>query len=155
MGFFRVLAVLLVLLVLGGAERRRGGDGRRGLVRGRGRARAVKRLAEECKEYVEAGEKYLDCQDRGLTSVPPDWPADTQHLLLARNHLQVLRDGTFSHLPRLRSLDLQQNRISRVEDGAFAGLDQLHSLLLQNNRLSALSEEPLTSLPRPALPASL
>ncbi|XP_041942036.1 leucine-rich repeat-containing protein 17 [Alosa sapidissima] len=148
MGFFRVLVVLLVLLVVGGAERRRGGGGRRGLVRGRGRAGAVKRLAEECKQYVEAGETYLDCQDRGLTSIPPGWPEDTQHLLLARNRLQVLRDGTFAHLKQLRSLDLQQNWISRVEDGAFAGLDQLHSLLLQNNRLRSLSEEPLTALPR-------
>lgn len=144
----QVFAVLLLLLLVGGAESRRGGGRRRGLVRGRDRAGARKRLAVDCKEYMEAGEKYLDCQDRGLTSIPPEWPADVQHLLLARNQLQVLRDGTFAHLKQLRSLDLQQNQISRVEDGAFSGLEQLHTLLLQHNRLSALSEEALITLPR-------
>lgn len=148
MGIWQVLAVVLLLLLVGGAEGRRGGGRGRGLVRGRGRAGAAKRLAVDCKEYVEAGEKYLDCQDRGLTSIPPNWPADVQHLLLARNRLQVLRDRTFAHLTQLRSLDLQQNQISRVEDGAFGGLEKLHTLLLQHNRLSTLSEEALITLPR-------
>ena len=146
----RVLVFLLLLLILGVAQSRRGGGrGGRGLVRGRGRAGAAKRsaAASDCKEYVEAGEKYLDCQDRGLSSVPTG-PEDVHHLILARNRLQVLRDGAFAHLTQLRSLDLQQNRISTVEDGAFAGLETLSTLLLQHNRLSALSEEALIAMPR-------
>ena len=63
------------------------GDG--GPVRGRGRAGAVRRQAKECNEYVEGGEKYLDCQDRQLTNVMPGWPADIHHLLLSRNKIQV------------------------------------------------------------------
>lgn len=156
MGRGQVLALLLlVLLIVGGAEGRRGEGRKRGeRVRGRGRARAAKRFASggtvsgDCKEYMENGEKYLDCQDRGLTSIPQGWPEDVQHLLLARNRLQVLRDSTFAHLRQLRSLDLQQNMISRVEAGAFAGLDQLHTLLLQHNQLRSLSEEVLIMLPR-------
>lgn len=144
----RVLVLLLVLLVLGGADSRRGEGRKQGVVRGRGRARAAKRFATDCKEYTEAGEKYLDCQDRGLTSIPQGWPEDVHHLLLARNRLQVLRPGTFEHLKQLRSLDLQQNLISRVEDGAFSGLDQLTTLLLQHNRLHTLNEEALITLPR-------
>lgn len=38
---------------------------------------------------MEAGEKYLDCQDRQLTTVMQDWPKDIHHLLLARNRFQV------------------------------------------------------------------
>lgn len=38
---------------------------------------------------MEAGEKYLDCQDRQLTTVMQDWPKDIHHLLLARNKIQV------------------------------------------------------------------
>ena len=49
----------------------------------------TRRQAQECKEYMEAGEKYLDCQDRQLTTVMQDWPKDIHHLLLARNRFQV------------------------------------------------------------------
>lgn len=49
----------------------------------------MRRQTQECKEYMEAGEKYLDCQDKQLTSVMQDWPKDIQHLLLARNKIQV------------------------------------------------------------------
>lgn len=86
------LLLLAVLLPPGLAEPRRaeakkGGGG--GRVRGRGRAGVMRRQTQECKEYVEAGEKYLDCQDRQLTTVMQDWPKDIHHLLLARNKIQV------------------------------------------------------------------
>lgn len=86
------LLLLAVLLLLGPAEPRRA-DARKsrggGRVRGRGRAGVVRRQTQECKEYMEAGEKYLDCQDRQLTTVMQDWPKDIHHLLLARNRIQV------------------------------------------------------------------
>ncbi|XP_071769961.2 leucine-rich repeat-containing protein 17 [Centroberyx gerrardi] len=151
-----LLATLLLLLLLRSAEPRRGprsgagpvaGEGR-GRVRGRGRAGVVRRQAHECKEYMEAGEKYLDCQDRQLTTVMQDWPKDIHHLLLARNKIQVLRDNMFSQFSQLKSLDLQQNDISMVEERAFSGLSQLTTLLLQHNRLKTASEEVLLPLPR-------
>ncbi|KAM3858980.1 leucine-rich repeat-containing protein 17 [Diretmus argenteus] len=150
---------LLLLLLLRSAEPKRGprsGDGggrgprsgdAGGRVRGRGRAGAVRRQTQECKEYMEAGEKYLDCQDRQLTSVMQDWPKDINHLLLARNKIQVLRDNMFSEFTQLKSLDLQQNDISMVEERAFSGLTQLTTLLLQHNRLKTASEEVLLPLP--------
>lgn len=97
---------------------------------------------------MEAGEKYLDCQDLQLTTVMQDWPKDIQHLLLARNKIQVLRDNMFSQFTQLKSLDLQQNDISMVEEGAFKGLSQLTTLLLQHNGLKTASEELLLPLPR-------
>ncbi|XP_029968845.1 leucine-rich repeat-containing protein 17 [Salarias fasciatus] len=150
----RLLAVLLpLLLLLRSAEPRRGprskvGERGGGRVRGRGRVGVVRRQTQECKEYMEAGEKYLDCQDRQLTTVMQEWPTDIQHLLLARNKIQVLRDNMFSQFTQLKSLDLQQNDISRVEDGAFAGLSKLTTLLLQHNSLRTASEEVLLPLPR-------
>ncbi|XP_018540707.1 leucine-rich repeat-containing protein 17 [Lates calcarifer] len=150
----RLLATLLLLLLLRLAEPRRGprsGAAERragGRVRGRGRAGVVRRQTQECKEYMEAGEKYLDCQDRQLTTVMQDWPKDIHHLLLARNKIQVLRDNMFSQFTQLKSLDLQQNDISMVEDGAFSGLSQLTTLLLQHNGLRTASEEILLPLPR-------
>lgn len=91
----RVLATVLLLLLLRSAEPRRGprsGAAQRGAggrVRGRGRAQVNRRQAQECKEYMEAGEKYLDCQDRQFTTVMQDWPKDIHHLLLAKNKIQV------------------------------------------------------------------
>ncbi|XP_034434286.1 leucine-rich repeat-containing protein 17 [Hippoglossus hippoglossus] len=150
----RLLAALLLLLVLRSAEPRRGPRsgaaerGSRGNVRGRGRAGVMRRQTQECKEYTEAGEKYLDCQDQQLTGVMQDWPKDIHHLLLARNKIQVLRDNMFFQFTQLKSLDLQQNHISMVEDDAFNGLSQLTTLLLQHNRLKTASEEILLPLPR-------
>nr|XP_046235000.1 leucine-rich repeat-containing protein 17 [Scatophagus argus]XP_046235001.1 leucine-rich repeat-containing protein 17 [Scatophagus argus] len=150
----RLLTTLLLLLFLRSAEPRRGprsGAAERGAggrVRGRGRAGVMRRQTQECKEYIEAGEKYLDCQDRQLTTVMQDWPKDIHHLLLARNKIQVLRDNMFSQFSQLKSLDLQQNDISMVEDGAFSGLSQLTTLLLQHNGLKTASEEVLLPLPR-------
>lgn len=89
-------ATLLLLLLLQSGEARRGArsgavqSGAGGRVRGRGRANVMRRQTQECKEYMEAGEKYLDCQDRQLTTVMQDWPKDIHHLLLARNKIQVI-----------------------------------------------------------------
>lgn len=81
-------AAILLLLLLHSAESGRGAPhyGARGRAWRGGRLR---RQAQECKEYIEAGEKYLDCQDQQLTTVMQDWPTDIQHLLLARNKIQV------------------------------------------------------------------
>ncbi|XP_072310975.1 leucine-rich repeat-containing protein 17 [Eucyclogobius newberryi] len=148
----RVLLALLLILLLRLAEpRRRSGAGEGpagGRVRGRGRAAVNRRQTPQCDEYEEAGEKYLDCQDRQLTTVMQDWPTDIHHLLLARNKIQVLRDNMFSQFTQLKSLDLQQNDISMVEERAFSGLSQLTSLLLQHNGLKTTSEEVLLPLPR-------
>ncbi|XP_069565301.1 leucine-rich repeat-containing protein 17 [Brachyistius frenatus] len=149
-----LLATFLLLLLLRSAEPRRGPrskaveKGDWGRVRGRGRAGVSRRQTQECKEYMEAGEKYLDCQNRQLTTVMQDWPKDIHHLLLARNKIQVLRDNMFAQFTQLKSLDLQQNDISMVEDGAFSGLSQLTTLLLQHNQLKSAAEEFLLPLPR-------
>ncbi|KAK7913617.1 hypothetical protein WMY93_013828 [Mugilogobius chulae] len=144
----RVLPALLLLVLLQSSESRRRSRAGEGRVRGRGRAAVNRRQTTQCKEYEEAGEKYLDCQDRQLTTVMQDWPTDIHHLLLARNKIQVLRDNMFSQFTQLKSLDLQQNEISMVEERAFSGLSQLTTLLLQHNGLKTASEEVLLPLPR-------
>ncbi|KAM7367064.1 hypothetical protein PAMP_014989 [Pampus punctatissimus] len=150
----RLITTLLLLLLLKSAEPQRGPRSRatergaRGRVRGRGRAGVMRRQTHECKQYIEEGEKYLDCQDRQLTTVMQGWPTDIHHLLLARNKIQVLRDNMFSQFTQLKSLDLQQNIISMVEEQAFSGLSQLTTLLLQHNGLKTASEEVLLPMPR-------
>lgn len=55
---------------------------------------------------MEAGEKYLDCQDRQLTSVMQEWPKDIHHLLLARNKIQVRHAKIVCYLTRKPSRHL-------------------------------------------------
>lgn len=62
---------------------------------------------------MEAGEKYLDCQDRQLTTVMQDWPKDIDHLLLARNKIQV----------QTNSLHLQNVNTERHDTGYLPRLD--------------------------------
>lgn len=140
--------LLLLFLVVWAADARKGEgqSGRR--MRGRDRARAVKRFAMDCKEYSANGEKFLDCQERQLKAVRLGWPEDINHLLLARNRIQVLRDNTFSNFRNLKSLDLQQNEISRIEENTFSGLSKLTTLLLQHNRLQVASEDILIPMPQ-------
>lgn len=113
----------------------RAGGGRRGS--------PVKRYAPglPCDVYTYLHEKYLDCQERKLVYVLPDWPQDLLHMLLARNKIRVLKNNVFSKFKRLKSLDLQQNEISKIESDAFFGLNKLTTLLLQHNQLKVLTEE--------------
>ncbi|XP_017278565.1 leucine-rich repeat-containing protein 17 [Kryptolebias marmoratus] len=149
-----------LLLLLPSIEMKRHGTGRglknarqkltqdrlkvRGL-RHQSRSRSSRFVTPNCLELSESGEDFVDCQDRSLTSIPASntWSREPRFLLLARNQIKVLRDGTFFGYEGLISLDLQQNQISLVEEGAFDGLTQLTTLLLQHNRLSTLSEEAL------------
>ncbi|XP_041852579.1 leucine-rich repeat-containing protein 17-like [Melanotaenia boesemani] len=155
-----LLIASLLLLLLPSVEMKRPGKGR-GLKRARHkltrekvRVRGGKRhsrsgpagfVSHMCSESKESGKVFVDCQDQGLTFIPPSkaWSRAPKHLLLARNQIKVLNDGAFLGYKSLKSLDLQQNLISNVEEGAFEGLTRLTTLLLQHNRLGTLSEEVL------------
>ncbi|KAM6437556.1 leucine-rich repeat-containing protein 17 [Liasis olivaceus] len=100
-----------------------------------------------CDIYTSLFEKYLDCQERKLTFVLPEWPEDLKHMLLAQNSIRKLKNNMFSKFQKLKSLDLQQNEISKIEDQAFWGLNKLTTLLLQHNKLKVLSEEVFIYMP--------
>ncbi|NXF54216.1 LRC17 protein, partial [Oceanites oceanicus] len=109
----------------------------------------VKRNARglPCDIYTYLHEKYLDCQERKLIFVAPDWPEDLKHMLLARNRIRKLKNNMFSKYKVLKSLDLQQNDISKIESEAFFGLNKLTTLLLQHNQIKSLSEEVFIYMP--------
>ncbi|KAI9529967.1 hypothetical protein NQZ68_008206 [Dissostichus eleginoides] len=156
-----LLLASLFLILLPYAEMKRPGKGRglkgarhkltRNRVRGVGRhsrSGPSRISAPQCSELTESGDFFVDCQDRGLSSIPASqWSKQPNHLLLARNRIKILRDGALLGFESLTSLDLQQNHISLVAEGAFQGLTRLTTLLLQHNRLGTLSEEALISMP--------
>uniref|UniRef100_A0A8D0H680 Leucine-rich repeat-containing protein 17 n=1 Tax=Sphenodon punctatus TaxID=8508 RepID=A0A8D0H680_SPHPU len=131
-----------------GSMRNKANSGRANSVRKA--SSTVKRYAPglPCDIYTYLHDKYLDCQERKLTFVLPDWPEDLRHMLLARNRIRKLKNGIFSKYKKLKSLDLQQNDISKIETQAFFGLDKLTTLLLQHNQIKILSEEVLIYMPR-------
>ncbi|KAM4554146.1 leucine-rich repeat-containing protein 17-like [Fundulus diaphanus] len=164
----RVIAPLVLtfiaLSLLPSIEMKRPGKGRglkgakQKLTQDRLRRKALRRqsrsgpsglVTPNCSEMTQSDGLYVDCQDQSLTFIPPSsaWSGVPKHLLLARNHIKVLRDGSFLGYKRLTSLDLQQNQISQIEEGAFRGLTHLTTLLLQHNQLRTLSEETLLPMP--------
>lgn len=152
----QVVTIIIILFFCKAADfrRTRNGSSRNKVNSGRahGLRKAnspVKRYAPglPCDTYTYLHEKYIDCQERKLTFVSPDWPEDLKHILLARNRIRKLKNNVFSKYNKLKSLDLQQNEISKIEDQAFTGLNKLTTLLLQHNQLKTLSEEVFISMP--------
>ena len=68
---------------------------------------------------------------------------------LYRNKIQVIEDGTFSGLDKLKTLVLSQNNISELSEGMFTGLISLQTLYLQGNRLATISSDAFSQLYRP------
>uniref|UniRef100_A0A2C9LZ40 TIR domain-containing protein n=1 Tax=Biomphalaria glabrata TaxID=6526 RepID=A0A2C9LZ40_BIOGL len=62
-------------------------------------------------------------------------PVTTQVLLLDRNNLTTLTNGSFQTLTSLRQLSIQSSNIHRIEIDTFLGLSQLQNLSLENNQL--------------------
>ncbi|KAI5614933.1 leucine-rich repeat-containing protein 17 precursor [Silurus asotus] len=141
-----VLLLLVLMCLVAGARSRK--KQRQERYQHRNKLNSVIHFPGGCKEYVENGDKYLDCQDCQLTAVLLGWPEDIDHLLLAQNRINVLRDNTFSRFHNLFTLDLQLNEISLIEEGAFSGLSKLTTLLLQHNQLQYVSEAMLIPMPR-------
>ncbi|KAK0048745.1 toll-like receptor 4, partial [Biomphalaria pfeifferi] len=63
-------------------------------------------------------------------------PVTTEVLLLDRNNLTTLTNGSFQALTSLRQLSLQTSNIHRIEIDTFLGLSLLQTLNLENNKLS-------------------
>lgn len=146
MQLFTALILLLMAFIV--AEAWHGKKPGQGKPQGRNKWNSPKRSVGNCKEYIENGDKFLDCQDCHLTGVLLGWPEDIEHLLLAQNRIEVLRENTFSRFRNLVSLDLQLNEIALIEEGAFNGLSKLTTLLLQHNRLQVVSEAMFIPMPR-------
>ncbi|XP_066038924.1 leucine-rich repeat-containing protein 17 [Chamaea fasciata] len=143
----KIVTIILLLLLCNASDCRRT---RNRSLRNNGRENTLRRASSTvkrnargltCDIYTYLHEKYLDCQERKLVFVAPDWPDDTKHMLLARNRIRKLKNNMFSRYKVLKSLDLQQNDISKIESEAFYGLDKLTTLLLQHNQIKILSEE--------------
>ncbi|XP_055896665.1 toll-like receptor 7 isoform X1 [Biomphalaria glabrata] len=63
-------------------------------------------------------------------------PVTTEVLLLDRNNLTTLTNGSFQTLTSLLQLSIQSSNVHRIEIDTFLGLSLLQNLNLENNELS-------------------
>nr|AIO11823.1 variable lymphocyte receptor type A [Petromyzon marinus] len=84
------------------------------------------------------GKKEVDCQSKGLTSVPPGIPADTKSLDLKYNAFTQLPFNAFQGLTKLTFLNLDYNQLQTLSAGVFDDLTELGTLGLANNQLASL-----------------
>ncbi|XP_010811896.2 leucine-rich repeat-containing G-protein coupled receptor 6 isoform X1 [Bos indicus x Bos taurus] len=90
---------------------------------------------------------WVDCSERGLSTVPAGLDPLTAYLDLSMNSLTELWPGVFHHLRFLEELRLSGNRLAHIPGQAFSGLSSLKILMLQNNRLGGIPAEALWELP--------
>eukprot|EP00058_Branchiostoma_floridae_P007289 XP_002592777.1 hypothetical protein BRAFLDRAFT_65356 [Branchiostoma floridae] len=89
-----------------------------------------------------------DCSNRGLTSIPQNFPTSIYRLELSRNQITKIQPGAFSNLPRLLVLTLCFNQLTMIHPGAFLNLPQLQELDLSSNRITFIKPGTFRNLPR-------
>ena len=100
-----------------------------------------------CK--ISSDQRLADCRGQHLAEVPvEDLPPSLEDIDLSENALQVIHSGDFSHINRLRRLQLQYNNISLIEDDAFRFNPLLEYLDVFNNSLRAVPAKALKPLSR-------
>ncbi|UJR37599.1 hypothetical protein I4U23_030296 [Adineta vaga] len=77
----------------------------------------------------------VDCKDKDLIEVPRNIPDTTIELRLEKNQITEIPPKIFSHLKKLRRLDISNNLITTIYPDSFAGLKSLNSLLLNANKI--------------------
>lgn len=108
----------------------------------------VETYGSVCPSSCVCRSSSVDCSNKGLDHIPTDIPKDTVKLDLSYNAIKVVPSNSFSTLPYLRILQLDNNQIWCVDEEAFSVLPQLVSLTLQSNNLTGLSGAIVSSLPR-------
>jgi len=82
--------------------------------------------------------EYVNCNNRGLKTLPKGLPSYTVKLYLSGNQINI-SEGMFSGFSKLQLLDLSQNQLTYIPQGLFRDLASLKSLQLNKNGLSDAS----------------
>nr|AIO11781.1 variable lymphocyte receptor type A [Petromyzon marinus] len=94
------------------------------------------------------GKKEVDCQSKGLQTVPPRIPVDTAMLRLDYNNFKSLDATTFAGLGSVTYLGLESAGIESLSEGVFDHFPNLQSLWLNRNELKSLPPRVFDSLTR-------
>ena len=94
----------------------------------------IRDLSENQECSFDVQDKVIDCNDRGLTEVPNDLPADVLDLYMYSNNIQTLRNSSFQRYLELKVILLGNNDIRVIETGTFYSLKYLVYLALNDNK---------------------
>ncbi|CAF3326924.1 unnamed protein product [Rotaria socialis] len=93
----------------------------------------------------------VDCKDKDLVEIPRNIPDTTIELRLEKNRISEISPKIFSHLKKLRRLDISNNLISTIYPDSFTGLKSLNSLLLNANKLVCVRDDTFRGLEKLSL----
>ena len=124
-----------------------------------------------CPEGCSCGQKYVDCNNAGLTAIPWNLPnpvglerinlqgneihelfseivsyTNLKYLDLSNNGMLSVDENVFASLPNLRVLNLKDNEINRIQHDTFRGLIALEELDLSGNELERIEGSPFSDL---------
>ncbi|KAK6978943.1 TLR cluster1 member 4 [Biomphalaria glabrata] len=90
-----------------------------------------------CSVYGVHDVLVANCSDLNWTFVDLRCvPVTTEVLLLDRNNLTTLTNGSFQTLTSLQQLSIKSSNIQSIEIDTFLGLGQLQNLNIENNQLT-------------------
>lgn len=82
----------------------------------------------------------VNCEGKGLTSVPTNIPPTTEKIYLSHNKITTITTRAFGDLPNLERIWLKHNTITEIQPFAFGNLSSLEYLDLRNNKLTEIGE---------------
>jgi hypothetical protein len=74
-----------------------------------------------------------NCDNRGLTEIPTEFPDTLLNLFLRGNTISRIDDAAFKDLPNLEVIDISENNITVIHHRAFQELPRLKRLILRGN----------------------
>ncbi|XP_019643566.1 PREDICTED: slit homolog 2 protein-like [Branchiostoma belcheri] len=82
----------------------------------------------------------VDCDQKGLTSVPAGIPSTTTELILSNNNIRDIPPDALVHLKKLQMLLLSNNQLQAVPKDALRKLPDLAVLYLDGNSITNIAE---------------
>lgn len=98
-----------------------------------------------CPRLCHCDSKLLYCEGLNLTDIPRNL-SNAMGLSVRENNLTELHEGQLAGLPQLTWLYLDHNNIDIIEEGAFDKLRRVKELDLSSNRIESLPNGTLRSL---------
>ena len=85
-----------------------------------------------CPIVCECERSRVDCNYRDITEIP-QLPINTENITMIGNNIRRIRARSFSEVPNLTEIYLEDNNIQSIDARAFEGLGLLRNLTLHEN----------------------
>ncbi|XP_029651540.2 uncharacterized protein LOC115224769 [Octopus sinensis] len=105
---------------------------------------AVSTICQSCT--CDGFPMRVNCQNRGLISVPQTIPLNVISLDLSENEITSIEEESFQNVRYLKYLWLHDNNIMNIEEGSFQNLSNLERLSLINNNIKDIKKETFQNL---------